>query len=781
MVKTPLLTVVVLLTVALCVGANTAVFAVVQAALLRGLPYPNASRIVTASDLAGGEVVDWRADARSFEALAALRYAAFNLTTSDRPIRLDGAIVTASFFDVMGVRPMLGRPFTTSDETGARVVVLADALWRARFASDPAIVGRTITLDGEPYTVAGVMPPQFRFPGTVQFWVPPRRIVPEYPQRPNDDMSRDHVSHYLTMYARLKPGVTLQAAQAEQRAIFTRMLAGFPAEMNPANVNVTLVPLRESLVGDLAPSLLMLSGVVALVLLIGCANIANLLMARASARAHEMGVRTALGANRRRIVRQLLTESALFAVAGGALGTLAAAWALPALVALSPSDIGDLHPALNVSVMLFALAVSIATGVVFGCAPAFQTTRDAVAQSLRSLGRSSDGRHGSRLRQALVIGECAASVALLVVAGLLIRSVVTLRQVDPGFDPAGRQTARIVLPPARYRTPADQAQFFERLLQEVGAAPGVTSAALAARLPFVSGDSGRAVLLDHTPPAPNPGARIRVVSAGYFSTLGQSLRAGREFTERDTANAPLVAVVNDTMARQFWPGENAIGHHFRIARAQAWIEIVGIAADVKHGSLREAPSPEFYQPFEQAPWAFMTLVVRTPMSAVATASTLDRALAAIDPELPTPAVQSMPDLIEGTLSMDWFEMTGLAAFAGVGLVLAVIGLYGVMSFLVSRRTREIGLRIALGASPSEIMRLVMGDGLRLTAAGVALGLVASLAAARAIQSWLFGVKTIDPATLGAVALLLSAVAALACYLPARRAMRVDPMTALRTE
>jgi putative ABC transport system permease protein len=776
--KTPLLTSVVFVTVALCVGANTAVFAVVQAALLRPLPYPDADRIVIASDLAPGEIVDWRAQSKSFTALAALADGSFDLTGPDRPQRLTGAITDASFFDVIGVVPALGRPFTATEQDGSRVVVLSYALWRRAFGADPAIVGRSITLNSEAFTVIGVMPARFAFPPEIDVWMPPRHLVPDHPQRPGVDMTREHGSHYLGAYARLATGVSLAAAQQEQHAIFTRMIAQFPSQMVAGDEDVPLIPIRDWIVGDIRSPLLVLLAVVALVLLIGCANVANLLLARASARAHEMSVRVALGAGRARIVRQLITESALLAAIGGGLGMMTAAWTVPLMASLSPADLSNVQPSLDVPVVCFALAVSILTGLLFGCVPALQASGRTALDALRSQGRTTDGRASGRFRRVLIVGECAASVTLLVLAGLLIRSFDSLTHVNPGFDPVGRQTARIVLPATRYATPETQVRFFDRLLEQVRSAPGVSSATVAARLPFVSGNSTRGLTLDHTLPIANTAAGIRVVSAAYFDVVGQRLVRGRGFTDHDVGGAARVAVVNETMARQFWPDQDAIGHHFQIGTGQP-IEIVGIVGDVKHASLREPMQPEFYQPYPQAPWSFMTLVVHTPLTAAATSAMLDRVLARLDPALPTPAVRPMESLIAASVSVDRFGTIGLVSFAFVGLMLAIVGLYGVMSFLVSRRTGEIGVRVALGASPAAILRLVMSDGLRLTAMGLAIGLASSLVAARAIESWLFGVRTADPVTLITVALLLSAVAALACYIPARRAMNVDPMRALR--
>ncbi len=779
--RSPVFTTVVLLTVALGVGANTAVFAVIDAALLKPLPYPAADRIIVAEDLAPGTFLDWHAQTASFTALATLREADFDLGGGDRPERVSGAIVTGAFFDVMGIAPALGRTLAPSDDaSGQRPVVLSDALWRRRFGADPGIVGKPVVLSGAAHVVVGVMPAAFRFPpDAAELWAAPRHVVPEYPLAPAVDQTQNRGGHYLGAYGRLKPGVSLDAAQREQRAIFTRLVQQYPRDMTNDDIAVTLVPLREWLVGDITPALVVLLAVAGLVLLIACANIANLMLARASGRAQEIGIRTALGAARLRIVGQLLTESIVLAVAGGALGLLTAWWALPLLLALSPDDVRSVPAAMNWTVVLFALGVSVLTGLVFGCAPALQAAREGIAATIRSVGRTTGGS-GARVRQALIVAECAASMVLLVAAGLLLRSFVSLRQVDPGFNPGGLVTTRIVLPAERYGTPASQAQFFDRLLERVRSAPGVSAAALAGRLPFVSGNSTRSIDLEK-PIGDAPVGGFRVVSTAYFDVMGQPLRRGRAFTERDTAEAPFVAVINEAMARRYWPNADPIGQRFRIGGDPHWTEIVGIAGNVKHGSLCEPLAPEFYVPYRQVPWSFMSLVVKTPIAAPAAAATLEHELAAVDPALPAMRVRPMRDLISTSFSMDRFELIGLGVFAAVALTLAIVGLYGVMSYVVSRRTREIGLRIALGATPSAILRLVMRDGLRLTAVGIAIGLAGSFAAARVIRSWLYGVGTSDPLTFAAVTLLLAAVAVLACYVPARRAVATDPTTALRAE
>jgi putative ABC transport system permease protein len=781
--KAPSFTAVVLLTVALGVAANTIVFAFVYAALIKPLPYPQSDRLVTTEQaLAPATILDWRQQSTSFDALAALRDGTFDVTGFDKPERIDGAVVTSSFFTVMGVAPALGRPFAPADdERGERVAILSQAYWQARFASDPRAVGRTIVLNGERFTIVGVMPPGFRFPEMTNVWVPPRHVIPEHPLRPMADAVGMRSSHYLGVYARLKPGVTVQAAQAEQHAIFERLVKQYPVAMDASDLDVTIIPLRRWLVGDIEAALLILLATVATVLLIACANIANLMLARSAVRAQEITVRLALGASRGRVMRQLLTESVVLALAGGALGALAAAWSLPLLATLAPASVRDVHATLSVPVIVFSCLLSLVTGVIFGCVPAMQSAGAQVVESLRTMGRLTDGVRGKRIRQTLIVAECAASVVLLIVAGLLIRSFVSLRQVDPGFDSRGLQTARLVLPSVRYSDPERQAQFFDRVLERLKASPGTETVAAAARLPFVSGNSARSLTLDHAFSGEGPSAGIRVVSAGYFEVMGQRLLRGREFTNRDRGRAPFVGVINETMARRYWLGQDAVGHRFKIGDAEPWIEIVGVVADVKHASLREPPAAEFYQPYPQAPWTFMTVVMRTPLSSAAVAATLEQALATVDPAMPVPIVQPMSDRITGSVAIDRFQMVGLAAFASVALILAAVGLYGVMSYVVSRRTREMGLRIALGASPGEILRLVMTESLRLTITGLGIGLVMAGLAARALRGWLFGIQPADPLTFLSVVFVLGGVAAVATYVPARRAMGVDPMASVRSE
>jgi len=750
----------------------------VHAALMRALPYPDADRLVTAGRQSPGLFLDWQRESSSFSAMSALRDADFDVTGFDKPERIIGAMVTGGFFDVMQVQPALGRALAMPDDSsGEHVVVIADALWKRRFAANPQVLGSSIALNGQAFTIVGVMPPGFEFPEQTQAWIPPRHIVPDHPLRPGEDATQVRGSHYLGMYGRLKPGVSLQAAQAEKRVIFTRLEHRYPDDVDQGDVEEPIVPLREWMVGDISSALLILMTAVALVLLIGCANVANLLLARAAARQQEMSVRVALGASRWQIVRQLLTESVLLGALGGGLGVLVAVWTLPTLLALSPSSVRDVNAVVSVPVLLFALGISLVTGLIFGCIPALQTARRSLADALRSAGRTAGGREGRRVRRALVVAEVALSLALLTGAGLMIRSFLLLRSADPGFRVAGLQTIRIDLPVSRYAGPARQAQFFDQFLDRVRALPGVNNVAAAARLPFAGGNSTRSITIDGST-INNAVGGIRVVSPAYFDLMNVRVRQGRAFADRDRDGAPMVALVNEAMARKYWSGRDPIGRRFRVGDGP-WIEIVGVAANTKHGSLRETIEPEFYQPYAQAPWTFMTIVVDTTLAPRELTADLDRVLASIDAGMALPPVRSMASLVTGSVSLDRFEMVGLVVFAALALLLAAIGLYGVMAYLVGQRTKEIGLRMALGASQASIVRSILFDGLWLVAVGLAVGSALAALVGRMLRESLFGVAASDPTTLVAVAAILVAVALVACVIPARRAMRVDPMVAVR--
>ena len=712
--------------------------------------------------------------------MAPFHFTPITLTGTGRPEQLDGLVTDASFLSVLRVSPALGRGFLPGDVQpgSARVAVLGDGVWARDFGRDPAVVGRPVTLNGERVTIVGVMPPGFAYPHWAQIYLSARHVVPAYPLRPNDDPTGLY-NHYLPMIGRLADGVTLADARAEQRVIYGRLHQEHPDLVDEDDAIVRMVPLRDSLVADVRPALLLLTAAVALVLLIACANVANLLLARSTTRQQEIAMRAALGASRWRLARQLLTESLVLSLVGGAAGVAAAWWYLPLLVALAPGDVQRVHPAIGWPVLAAALGLSIATGLVFGLAPTARTAADASA--LGSQGRATTGRRGRLTRDALVVGEVAVSLALLVSAALMIQSFANLRRVDPGFRTDHRFAMRIDLPAERYPDGARQARFFDALLGGLAGMPGVEGVAAAGRLPFAGGNSTRGLTLDHASPVPEPGAGIRVISPDFFRVLDIPILHGRAFTGADRDGAAPVAIVDETMARQVLA---------RRGRARAAVpdrELGPVDGDRGHRGRRHPrrpagrSDPEFYVPYRQVPWTFMSVVVESSARSDAVAAEVRRALAGVDPDLPVPTPRPMAELVRSSVSLDQFEMLLLAIFAGLALVLATVGLYGVLSFVVSRRTHEMALRLALGATPGNVWRLVVGDGLKLAATGIAAGVGLALVLTRALTTWLFGVAPTDPVTFAGVALALALVAIVASAVPARRATRVDPMVSFRVE
>jgi putative ABC transport system permease protein len=597
-------------------------------------------------------------------------------------------------------------------------------------------------------------------------------------------MAADRGSHYLSAIGRLNPGVTLQQARADMDAV-ARLLE----EKDPTNNigrGVNLSTLRELEVGDIRPSLLILFGAVGFVLLIACANVANLLLARAATRYKEIAIRTALGASRLRLVRQLLTESLALSLAGGGLGLLLPLWGINPLVSLVPAS---MHGAQDIRidglVLGFTLAVSLLTGLVFGLVPALQATKSDLNESLKEGGRGGTaGAHRSRARSLLVVSEIALSLVLLIGAGLMIKSFVRLEQVNPGFDTRNVLTMRLSLPAAQYPDARRRAAFYQQAAERLGSIPGAQSAAAISRLPLTPGNSSRGLLIegysnDGTVNA--PGADYRVISPDYFGTMGIPITSGRDFTDRDTGDAPAVVIINETMARRYWPGEDALGKRIRINSTDPWMEIVGVAGDVKHFGLDSQSRPEFYAPYLKDPWPFMTFVVRSTSDTKSMAGAMRNEVWAIDKDLPVPDIKPMDELLSVSIARRRFNMTLLGLFAAVALVLAAVGIYGVMSYSVTQRTHEIGIRMALGATQSNVMKLVVGQGVRLALIGVGIGLAGALALTRVLASLLFEVSTTDPVTFAIVSVLLTGVALAACFVPARRASKVDPMVALRYE
>jgi putative ABC transport system permease protein len=788
--RNPAFAIVIILTLALGIGANSAIFSIVNAVVLRPLPYDADGRVVVVwGDLrrpgfheipaSAGEYVDYRDRSRTFDRVAAYDTDGFNLSGDGNPERIEGAVVTPSLFPLLGVNAEIGRTFLPDEEQPGRdhVVVIGHALWSRRFNADPSIIGRAIAVDGKPLRVAGVMPAGFHFPDdATEIWKP---ILIDADAVSDNNRG----SHGYTVLASMRPGVTLEQARADANAV-----AGGFAKEHPGNYRngfgVTLRPWRDEIVGATDRPLMMLLGAVALVLLIACANVANLLLARSSARTHEIALRAALGASRRRLVRQLLTESVVIAALGGSVGMLLATWGVRAIVALAPSGIPRIGEAsLDARVLLFTTLVAAGTGLVFGVVPALRATRAAGGPSIRSrlAGRASPAN-------LLVIAEVALSFVLLAGAGLLVRSFARLQTTQPGFDSARLLTFRLSLPLARYTTFAEGDRFFDELFAALGANPGVTGVGAIHAMPFSGNGGSRSFDIEGRTlrrPEDQTEEQLRIVSDGYFAAMRMPILAGRVFTARDTRDAPRVAIVNDAFARKHFPGGSAIGARLTFSKAEPrWYQIVGIAANVKHRGLDAADRPELYVPYKQPlfdSWTVrpMYVVVRTAGDPLSAVSVVRREVARLDVDQPIADVRSMDARIQESLGGRRFSMVLLGLFAAFALALAAIGLYGVIAYSVSHRTREIGVRIALGAQRADVLRLIVVRGMALAGIGVTVGLAAAVGAVRALSSLLFGVQPLDPATFIVVPIVLLASAWAACYLPARRATRVDALTALR--
>ena len=792
----PGFTAVAVVALALGVGANTAIFSVVNAVLLRPLQYPHHERVVAIQELSpeGRRVqvtpanfLDWREQATAFERMAAVLTRTSNLASQDEAERIDLAMTSVSFFDVFGVRPRAGRFFLPGEETAghAPVVVLSHALWQRRFGADPSIIGGSVTLDGRPYEVVGVAPEGFSYPDRTEVWVPPFARVPTISEQ--QDVERARGFGFLSAVALLKPGETLEHARAEMEAITARLRQQYP-ESNSKRFN-RVVTLHEHLVGESSRALLLLLGAVALVLLIACANVANLLLARAAGRQKEMAVRAALGATRLRLARQLLVESLLLALAGGAAGLLFGWWGVDLLKGLLPAEfprVADIG--VDPRVLGFTLLVSCATGIAFGLAPALQFTRPDLHGALKENARGSTGGAGAGLvRNLLIVFEVALSLVLLVGAGLLFRSFLTLRAVELGFRPQSLLTFRLSPSGERFREDAQYTDFYRDVAERVAALPGVEAVGVINTLPLVKGPTS-GIQFEGRPAVRRdqwPSVNYRSVSPDYFRAAGIRVVKGRAIEARDTADAPLVFAVNQALARRDFPGEDPVGK--RISNGigpdgkPIWKEIVGVVADVRSEEPGREAAPEIYASFTQDPFAGMSYVVRTSAEPEGLVPAVREAVRAVDRAQPVAEVRTMEQLVGESFAQPRFNSLLLGLFACMALLLAAAGIYGVMSYAVTQRTHEIGIRIALGAQHKDVLRLVVGRGMALALAGVGLGLVAAFALTRVLSSLLYGVTATDPLTYVAVALLLGTVALLASYIPARRATKVDPMVALRYE
>jgi len=794
--KSPGFTAVAVLTLAIGIGANTAIFSVINVAMFHALPYRDPERLVhlwetrpehefTQMEASRPNLLEWQASNHVFSGLAGYTGMNFSLTGRGTPQRIYAARVTANFFDILGITPSIGRVFRPDEDRsgGERIALLSYGFWESQFGGDPQTIGRMLTLDGEAYRVVGILPREFQFAkrGQAQVWVP---LNPS----PGESVRRSF--HWVNVIGRLRPDVTLAQAQAEMTRLAQRLAAEYPDTNTGGGVRV--VPLHEEIVGPVQPVLFALLGAVGMVLLIACVNVANLLLARAKTRQKEIAVRLALGATRWRLLRQVLTESAILSLCGGALGLVWARWGVTLIMAHIPAKVMTQMPylrglSLNPGVLEFTLAISLLTAIVFGLAPAVQASRLDLQDSLKEGTRTAGGSAQHRLRNALVVSEIALSLVLLAGAGLLMKSLVRLLEVNPGFETQNLLAAEISAPASRYSDQKRNEVLLNQLLDRVGSIPGVRGAGLIDVMPLHGGGTtGFAV---EGRPAPPPGqapeANTRDVSPNYFSVMGIPLVRGRFFTDQDKSGSPLVLIINKTLADKVFPGQDAVGHRFIfIFDSHPMVaEIVGVVGDEKLGSLDQPTTPVLYSSSFQTNDTDLTLVVRTNSDPATLTAALRAEVANLDPNILVSSAITLRTIIEDSPSvfMRRFPALLIGAFAIVAVLLSAIGIYGVLSYLVTQRTREIGVRMALGAQRSNIVRLLLGEGMRLAALGVAIGLVVAVGATRLLARLLFGVLPTDPLVLLVVTGLIAVVTLVACALPARRATKVDPVVALRYE
>ena len=791
--KAPTFTAVVLVTLALGIGASTAIFSLVDGLLLRPLPYPEPDRLVYLNEVtpAGVQIsvswpnfVDWRARQHSFQALALSRGESLTLTGLDRPERLRARRTTGNFFDVLGVRAERGRLFTAEQDrasTPAEVVV-THAFWQARLGGAPGVVGRALTLNGQVYTVVGVLPAGFRYLGRdYDVFVPIGLYVANNPYLLDRG---DHQGYFA--FGRLRPGVSLDAARVEMQAIETSLQREYPK--TNTNIGVKATPLAAQLVSNVRQTLLVLFGAVGCLLLIACVNVANLLVARGAARQHELSVRAALGGGRRRLVGQLLVESSVISLAGGLLGIVVGSGLLKLLLAVAPDGTPRLDEVrLDGTAMLFALGAAVACGLVFGAFPAFQASGARGRQLLVRTRAAGASARSHRLRRGLMVVEVALALVLLTGAGLMVRTLQRLTTVDTGFTPDHLLTMRFMLNGPQWRDDAKRAAFLDEALRRVQAVPAVTHAALADSLP-IDGSNWNSIFVVRDKPVPPrallPSAAFTPVSAGFFETMGIRLVSGRFFDAHDTAGAPKSIVVNEALATRLWPGENPTGKLLKQGWPESqtpWREVVGVVGDVKFEGVAEATPLQVYLPMPQAPSDAPAIVVRTAGPPLAVRSGIETAIHRLNGDLPLYDVQTMEEVLGASFARQRMSMIVLLVFAAVALTLAAVGLYGVVAHGVTERTHEIGVRMALGAGERHVLGLVVRQGVATAMAGIVIGLAAAAALSRSIQGLLFGVTATDPLTFGSVAAVLLGVTCVACYLPARRAARVDPTEALRLE
>jgi putative ABC transport system permease protein len=781
--------IVVVLTLALGIGANTAIFSFANGILLRPLPYPQSDRLAVVDQTALKEgntsigvsypdFLDWRDQNTVFERVAThFGTGRFAMTISGQPIEIRGGRVSYGLFETLRVSPILGRTFTLNEDRPEEdaVVILGYDLWQRSFGGNPNVVGQKITLSSSSRTIIGVMPRGFRFPDVSDLWVPLAFSTKTYTR--ND--------HGLEVIARLKDGVTIAQARADMNNVAARI-----EEQNPVTnegVGVTVTSLHDNLSGSYRDALLILLGVVGCVLLVACVNVANLMLGRATARQKEFALRAALGASRWRIIRQLLLESLLLAIAGGALGFVLSIWALHLLLTAIPIDLPFwMNFDLDLRVLGFTLAITLLTGLIFGAVPALQTSRVDLNDTLKEGGRGNSGVR-SRARSLLVVSEIAMSLVLLVGAGLMIQSFLRLRQVNIGLNPKNVLTATLSLPRAKYTENDQRTAFFKQLLERVRDLPGVESASATRTLPLGGSNWGRGLTVEGHPvmsTGQTPTVQHTVVEPGYFRTMGITLLAGRDFTDADTKDAPDVTIIEERLARQYWPNESPLGKRVRFGPPEdnePWHTIVGVVSTVRDQSVQEETRPSVYLPHQKVPVPSMSLVARTSVNPHEFIGAVRREVAQLDPDLPVSKVATMEEVVAESIWQPRLYAMLFAVFAGGALLLALIGIYGVMAFLVQTRTHEIGVRMALGASARDVFKLIVGRGMKLTAVGVVIGIAGAIALTRLIHSLLFNTSATDPLTFILISLLLSLAAFFACYIPARRAAKVDPLVALRYE
>jgi putative ABC transport system permease protein len=787
-------TLIAVVTLALGIGANTAIFSVVNSVLLRPLPYKDSDRLMRIREtkmpqfpefsVSPGNFLGWKADNTVFERLVAMRFSAFNLTNTGDPERLRGMKVTEGFFSMLGVQPQIGRDFLPEeDQVGKNnVVILSHGLWQRRFGGDPQILNQTVTLDGQSYTVIGVMPAAFQFMDrTNELWTPMAFTVQQ---------TQNYGGHSLAAVGQLKPGVTVEQARTEMVGIADKLATLHPEANTGWSVKIS--PMLEFMVRSIKPALLFLLGAVVFVLLIACANVANLLLGRATDRQKEIAIRTALGAGRWRIVRQLLTESVLLSLMGGLLGLLLAKWGLSVLLTFVPEDLPRMSDvSLDGRVLAFSAVITLLTGLIFGLIPALQTSKPNLNETMKEGGRgSTEGRRHQFIRNTLVVLEVASALVLLVGAGLMIKSFMRLQQVDIGFNPDKALAVSVPLPQTKYSKEDQQVAFFQQLLEKVRTLPGVETVGATSGVPLSRDDFVLAFKIQgqpELPPEASQSTNYYSISADYFKAMGIPLLRGRVFNERDIKDSLPVAVINETMAKKVFSDEDPIGKRITFdtqSDKPDWYEIVGIVGDVKHYGLDRATTLQTYEPYTQQTLSNMTLIARATGDPTSLSAAIRQEVLNLDKEQPISNISTLDKYVSTSVAQQQFSTQLFGVFAAVAMALACIGIYGVLSYSVTQRTHEIGIRLALGAQASDVLQMVIKQGLFLTIVGIVCGIGAAIALAKLLtdfSSLLFDVKATDPATFAVIALLLLCVALLACYVPARRATKVDPMVALRGE